>query len=701
LPKRVLFIAVLLIASSLGQCLRAQNFPERVWWTPGSISSLPVMDSLQTANPMSFLALDFLHTLSLYNWSSSLRLSSNTFVTPSLLSPQFSVNAEARSRLREDTRIRTSEATALIGVDYPLDEFRDGLMLSFFGTTYSLNGNAAQSFAQIGTLKNVSDGYGLLSGKYFPVPFIEISAGGGIAHKSFEIGTSSGWIAKGGIIASPSSLSNENIFEGDAAFDERHFSLSDEVLRNDNIHAHLISNFSESGYNDASGGAYFKRRDFFFQKDTSGSLAKQERGEIGFDIHDGLVYPFISKHLLGSFHVDLSPHQITRRTPSIDITAFPTTVLTTSTFLVPSTTSALEADLDGRIDYFIGEALDTSRMTQFSAEMKFEEKSETSDIIQGETGSLSSLEVKKLSDALGQTSFDGKQTALTLSANFPLASYDALHIDFSSRMYRYDTPSKDNHDDRDELNLGSILQYSHYFSKEFALINELHLTESHLVYLESDRSLQNYVSKTISFASQTLYHSPSFEHQMRGEVFANYSVYDFASPISDVNGIRDYLIRGVNGSDSIRISLGKLPEWNVFTAIEGIFDLRLYERGAYNAIGFSERPILRTSEFSGDLTLNVTDGFSPSPTLIKIGARAFFLRRYSPIVTSSVSDLELQEHLNRVGPLFIIIIDQLELKGPRLYGSVWYSFVEQKIFDTNITNSSRQVEARLSAQWTF
>ena len=86
-----------------------------------------------------------------------MRLSSNTFLNYNPLKPQFSISAEGRSRLREDTRVRTSEANALINADYPVDIKRDGLTLSFFGSTYSLSANAATSLAQIGTLTNVTD----------------------------------------------------------------------------------------------------------------------------------------------------------------------------------------------------------------------------------------------------------------------------------------------------------------------------------------------------------------------------------------------------------------------------------------------------------------------------------------------------------------------------------------------------------------
>jgi hypothetical protein len=679
--------------------LHAQNFPERVWWTPGAGSYFSIADTLR---PVDTLNLNFEHTLSLYTWTSQLRLSSSAFITGNALTPTVSIIADGLSRLRQDTRIRTSDGSAFITSDYPLDAQHDGLTLALFGSKYSLSTPSGQTEAAIGTLTSVTDGYGVLGGKYFFSPLIEVAAGGGIAQKSFEIGSGSGWIFQGKLLDSATQLSEGNMLDLKTFVDERHFSLADEVARNDNVRAHLLTNFSGSGYNDASGVMYLKRQDFFFPKDTSGTLAKQERSDLGFELHDALYLPIIPRHLIGNFRVDLSPHEVTRRTPSVDITTLPTTTLVTSTFLVPSTTSALQSALSGKLDLLVGDNSDTTRLGIFSVEMKYDERNETNTILQGETGSLSPLTVSQLSNAIGQTSFDGKQTTLNLSASVPLAERDVLHADLSSRIYRYDTPNPDNHDDRDELNIASSLKYTHYFSPQLQLTNELQLAKSHLVYLESDHSSQNFAGKTISFSSQAAYYSPSFQHQVRGEVFANYAVYDFPIPVTDPNEIRDYLIRGVNGSDSIRISIGRFHViWDALSQIEGIFDLRLYERGAYNQSAFTERPVLRTSQLSGDLTLNLTDRISPSPALVKIGVRAFYLRQYSPIGNSLATTLPIQEKLNRIGPLLIVIIDQFASTGPKLYGSIWYSFVNQENDDTSTFSSSHQIEARLSTQWTF
>ncbi|MEP7234760.1 MAG: hypothetical protein ABI778_05645 [Ignavibacteriota bacterium] len=680
----------------------AQAFPVRNWWTPGSMVSLPVMDSLFHPNPLNEMYADYQHTLSLDSWSSKLRLSSNILFANDHIHPEFFITAEGRSRLREDTHIRTREANGLIEADYPFDSLRNGITVSFFGATYSLDAGEQQSLSQSGSITNLSDGYGVLGGKYFLMPKLELTAGAGIAHKSFEAGGSAGTIFRSGLHQDTTELSEDNIFDASASLDERHFSLSDERSRNDNIYAHLISNFGESGWNDASGNVAIKRRDFFFTKDATATLAKQERNETAFTLHDALQYPIIRHRLIANFLANISPREITRRTPSVDIASLPSSTLTSSTFLVPSTTSALDADFSGKLELYFGDYQNQERTATLSSEMRYSERTETSDVLHGETGLLLPLEVQKLSAALGQTSYAGQLTSLQISTDIPLASRDLLHADLISRIYRYDTPSEDNHDDRDELNIGMTIGYSHFFTESLEFRNELRLAKSHLVYLASDRTLQNYAGQTIAFSTDAAFRTELFSNRLHGEVFANYSVYDFAAPVTGLDGARDYLIRGVNGSDSIRIPLGKFAlVKNTLAELAGLFDLRLYERGAYNAAAFTERPVLRTTEISAEATINIVDRSINSPTLLKIGAKTFLLRRFSPRASAISAELDLQQRVDRIGPLVVLIVDHFATKGPRLYGSLWYSFVTDESPEMNILNSSTQIEARLAAQWIF
>ncbi|MFI5263415.1 MAG: hypothetical protein ACHQM6_02760, partial [Candidatus Kapaibacterium sp.] len=77
-----------------GKSLYAQPFPERNWWIPGSISTLPSTDSLHHRDSVSILGLDFQHALSLYTWSSSMQIFSNSLRTLAALMPSFSFSSE-------------------------------------------------------------------------------------------------------------------------------------------------------------------------------------------------------------------------------------------------------------------------------------------------------------------------------------------------------------------------------------------------------------------------------------------------------------------------------------------------------------------------------------------------------------------------------------------------------------------------------
>ncbi|MEI8133995.1 MAG: hypothetical protein WCH46_02815 [bacterium] len=686
-------ILILLPPVLLAGALKAQPISDREWWNPGKeIHSL-----LDTTDRIS---VDFQHTLSLFTWNSILQYQLNPLRNRTSGSTTFRLLAKGASKLREDTRIRTSDASASVNTEYFLDDYKNALTLSLTGSTYSLSGSANRPVAQIGTLTSVSDGDGIIGAKLYLNQIITIAPGVGIEKKSLEIGSSTGWIGNVSMSQSMTPLAEGNEIEDSLLIDERRFTLSNEIMRNDYIRTHLISVFGAEASNDVAGGISLKRRDFFFPKDSI--LAKQERTEIQYDLHDVLNYPIVPQKLTGNFRLDLVPRQITRRTPTIDLATLSSTALIASTFLVPSTSSAVDAGLSGRLDLLLGDQTDTTNEYHFSTELRFEEKSETNSLIFSETGALQPLVVTRVSDVLAQTSYDGKQTSLNVSAFLPISRVDKLHLEFNSRIFRYDTPSKENHDDRDELNMSAFIQYAHSFTPRFELNTELKLSQGHLVYLESDRSLQNYVSKTIALSSETKYAASGFLHQLRAEVFANYAVYDFSSPVAAPSGIRDYLIRGFDATDSIKIPFGKSPIFfNKYVHLESHFDLRLYDRGAYNANSFREKPVLRTSEISGDLTIDLSDVNTSSPALVKLGARSFFLRRYSPNTSSASSELPLQEQLDRIGPLLVVVLDQNQTKGLRLYGDVWYSIVTSTAGDTHLTNSSHQIEARLSAQWSF
>lgn len=676
------------------------------WWTPGTISSLPVTDSLSRYNRLSDLSLNFEHTLSLHQWGVGTAITTlgrdARQVSTIWSSPSVSISAQGRSQLREDTRTRTTEGTGYIEATYPLIDGKAILSASLFGTTYSLSRNAATSIYDVGTLQNLSDGYALVGGKYMPLSELVLSGGAGIAYKSFLFGSSNGNIIQARAVLSTISIAEGSVIDGEASIDERRFNSLGELGRNDAAKAHLTTVFGDEGSNEATAGVSLKRRDFYFTVDTNSPTARQERSEFIVELHDLLRYPLVQKRLLLLVEGNFIPRSVSRKTSGIDFASASTGLLTSSTFLLPSTTTAFDLGISSQLQWTLSEETRTPNRTPLiTAEIKYSENSETNDISLSELSFASTSLINKLSSTFNATSFDAGQSALNITGIFPVFERDAIQANISSRLFRYDTPSQDNRDDRDELYLNATLKYYHSFASNLSAMAQVRLSQNHLVYLKSDRSAQNYTGNTLSFLCSTLFEGNVVRNSISAEVFANYSVYDFMLPSVIQLGGRDYLIRGVNGSDSISIALGGFHFIaNGTASLESNMNLRLYERGAYNASAFTERPLLRTTEFSGDFTFNITDLSTNAPILLKLGARSFYQLRYAPTSAQSTA-LQLQERVNRIGPLVVLIIDQFSANGLRLYGNLWYSILQHDSYDLRQSSRTGLVEGKLGVRWTF
>ena len=77
------------------------------------------------------------------------------------------------------------------------------------------------------------------------------------------------------------------------------------------------------------------------------------------------------------------------------------------------------------------------------------------------------------------------QTLLNISDS------DTIGANMMLSMNRYDTPSKENYDDRDEFSSVIGLFYGKYFSSIFKANFQLELIQTHLVFLKSQRSAMN------------------------------------------------------------------------------------------------------------------------------------------------------------------------------------------------------------------
>ena len=102
-------------------------------------------------------------------------------------------------------------------------------------------------------------------------------------------------------------------------------------------------------------------------------------------------------------------------------------------------------------------------------------------------------------------------------------------------ILRYDTPSDQNLEDRDELLVALTLSTWHSVSRSLELGVVLDGTVDHLVYLLKERSANNNYNRVLRLSPRTIYRPAPWLYSLNAfEVLANYPVYDFEQQLPSV-----------------------------------------------------------------------------------------------------------------------------------------------------------------------
>ncbi len=201
---------------------------------------------------------------------------------------------------------------------------------------------------------------------------------------------------------------------------------------------------------------------------------------------------------------------------------------------------------------------------------------------------------------------------------------NALALNGSLSIFRYDTPSNLNDDDRDEFNFLSNISYLLRFSKILSLKTELDLQLNHLVFLKASKSSLNNWNRVIRFSlspelkTQIVHFSPMFE------VISNYIVYDFEI---NTNTIQSYAFRQFTYRDTLLINFTK----NSFLSGNLVYK-------------YSERGLLYWKNFAMTKETEIYELFLRELLYCRFGKRTIFgigTRVYN-IKQSSLSKLSLQ-----------------------------------------------------------
>lgn len=369
--------------------------------------------------------------------------------------------------------------------------------------------------------------------------------------------------------------------------------------------ADFLARFTDDGLNHTQLQFRSIRREFYLPYDSALEASRgvaypiESRDERIITLSNTLQYRMLDPlHLVGS--IDLTQRDIararTQRNPDDAVPFF-------------------DADIgEFRLNGSLQLAYDNREGTAGSLRMEFNERDEVHEISSfAEANPVSFSRQQALEE---QKNNSIQQTQLGLQFSQALTARDTLWLSASTVKMQYDTPSEDNHDDRDELFVLAGLRWAHRFSPLFTASISGDVNLRHTVFIFAERSANNTWNRVIRLSPSTeLRIGNSFVTKNTAEVVANYTVYDFESAGQSQ---RSFSLRQLTVTDSSLLQLGGA----VWAELQ--LHLRFYERGELRWSAFTMRPL----QFFDERSLTLSLLRLGEDVRASLGFRLFEQRRY-------------------------------------------------------------------------
>ncbi len=210
-----------------------------------------------------------------------------------------------------------------------------------------------------------------------------------------------------------------------------------------------------------------------------------------------------------------------------------------------------------------------------------------------------------------------QRTSLTGSAQVVLTSQNLLAVTGFASLLRYDTPSAENTDDRDELLMTFGISDRQSLGPKLTFSLSADAVLNHVVYIFSDRSANNNWNRVFRLSPRIDYRPSTSLTTTNGfEVLANYTVYDFENQIFSV---RSFSFRQFSLIDSTTYQLSRRLAFDFSARV------KLYERGQLRWREFRERPV----NYFDDRTFSGQFRYTPKTDVtVAVGFRYFSLTRF-------------------------------------------------------------------------
>ena len=646
----------------------------------------------------------FDHLLSIYEWHGLFNYTTRGIpaLESNITGSIDTVQIDGKSHFLEDDLIRSNSLTSYIYSDGPaLGSVILRPVVAFDANYYATSGLPGFSAASL--LPSEVDGFAVVGLRFLPpATGLDFSAAAGLAEQAQQgVTTAVGPIIRGTFNAPMEAAGESTLLSAGVLVDERFLHQDDQRYSND--HASLAVASSVGGpqvldSNHAYLDAGLERRDFFYTSDSNAAPVKQERTELSLSLRDSLNYPIAGKALNATVNAAIEPSSITRQSdiPATELTSGSFSAL--SSLLVPNEISTLRLLIGGRLD------LVASSEWSAQARMSYDQKTENVQLLGNQLSGLDPSVVSNFATILNESSYEQRITQAGGVIVFQPSQRDRFQIETNANLLNYDTPSPLNDDDHDQLTTSADARYDRFFSDELHGWVSLRAASTHLVYLMSDRSAQNNVTQSLELSTNANYTTSSVMAEVSGEVFANYTVLDFLDSLPSLEGVGNYVLRGLSLSDTVITPVtGNLSKMVGPFTIEEDAVLRITEQGSYDQPTFSEVLNTRISELSASLLLGLTSASGLSPWKVQAGVRSFFLINEG-INTLSLATGPIFEELERqtrIGPIAIVSLMRWHGTGPTLSGSIWYSVIKDQTFDVPTITRTPQLECQLISQWTF
>ena len=419
-----------------------------------------------------------------------------------------------------------------------------------------------------------------------------------------------------------------------------------------------VSNFVNAVYSQ-------NRKDFYFEADSVTSQQYnissniQSRIETGYLIQDRLRY----NNLFDLFSFDVAGI-VNWRNIERDTRYKSLQNVTTSTF--DSEINELKLDFESTLGY-------DSRNFNGLLRLIYSERDEKNLAIR--LPSAPEYLYQERVEQEARKNNNSTRTSISFLGSMKLSNSDMINFSLLHNKLRYDTPSEDNFDDRDELLSIIRLRYTKQFTPFFEGFINTEGTYNQTVYIFSEKSSNNNTNRILKLAAGGAYKGNRLSSVNSFEVSANYTVYDF----QDLNpNIKSYSFRQYTASDSTNYSINNKLKFSLFGYI------KLSEQGDLNWDEFQSRPTRYLQEIYLEPRLTVAYNLIQ----YSVGVRYFSLFTFGYKSNNKFLDSEFRS----IGPIAEISTTKSENLYLRIYG--WYEFI-------TLTHNSKKEQANLNVEMTW